>query len=126
MDVIEQKKLTHRYDGTQVIIFDRRLGKQMIDWVEDTKGRRYPSPIGEFADWVSDNLAHHWLINWLDIDPELVRGGGIELDMRQRRIQMYAERSYRTDIELPTTIKRWAVNFADELDALHFKMRWIG
>ncbi len=126
MDVIEKKKLTHKGDGIQVVILDRRAGKQMFDWIEDTKGRRYPSAIGELRDWVDENLFHHWLINWVDIDPDLVRGGHIELDMRQRRFELYAERTYRPDIEVPTTIKRWAINFADELDALHFKMRWIG
>jgi len=77
----------------------------------------------EFTQWSIDNLRdNRTSIRREEIPAHMVLGGKDEL----KRIQQLWETIGRTHREMPMMIKRWRIYFSNEMDALIFKLRWVG
>lgn len=111
-----------------VIMYDRPQGKLVADFrkMSEESSRYLLMPSDEFRNWAAQNISQKISFRMVDVDPSLVQNGFKELLLRQRRFEHYATTQGRSDIETPQGVKRLQVSFENELDAIHFKMRWCG
>jgi hypothetical protein len=114
LDVEYSVLLKNRQEGEAVAIFEKYMHKDREHWrLVTTKN---------FDEWANITLRGKYRFNRIEVDAdELEHSPQVWMELRRRAL--YNEMHHGS---LPTnSLKRLQVIFENEVDAIHFKMRWL-
>jgi len=108
----------------KILVLDLAVSKMLWDYKKDEKDRWILERTPLFVEW-SGGLRGTCRITRREIPPSWVIGGNEEYQRLLVSFKRFAGR-HDPDRPVPLGIKRWEIGFSDEMDAVMFKLRWIG